>query len=566
MPFITLILTVIVYVFFVILSPILFAVPPASQWVVDGGVLNVAKSNETSLAVTPHALAPSITFNGDTPYVTWAEINSKGVSLVHVRHKDGNQWVEYGGLLNISMTGHASSPTLASAKNNLYAVWSEADSKGVAQIYVKEWNGKEWVKTGDSLNINPANNVLSPVISGNDTSLYAAWLEVNSAGISGLYVKEWDGNSWRLLGGKVNKAPERHAFAPSLASDKTGVYLAWAEYDKDGISQVYVSRWYGERWDPVGEAINTDSTRHALSPSLVIPKGVPYIAWMEYNDDNVSQVYVKRWNGKEWVKVGGSVNVNQARHGSSPSLAMKDGIPYVAWVEIGENDTPDIYVKHWEKNSWAPDGGYVNDALDAVVTAPSISVKDNSVYVAFSETDTSGIYRLYVKRLTEGRGEAAIQRSGEAAKSLLRKKGSSPTFFTAMPKDPKLPEYLPPPLAFQYLPRTYLGEADWMAGVRNGIFKPFDSIDPEARPSLPPLDLDIILPVKKEFGIPGVIFPHSSHTFWLDCRNCHPTIFTPKRGGNPVTMHRVIEGEYCGRCHGVVAFRVYDCFRCHSNK
>jgi hypothetical protein len=176
-------------------------VPPASQWVVDGDVLNVAKSNETSLAVTPHALAPSLTFNGDTPYVTWAEINSKGVSLVHVRHKDGDQWVEDGGLLNISIIGHAASPTLASAKNNLYAAWSEADSKGVAQIYVKGWNGKEWVKTGDSLNINPANQALNPALTGNDSSLYVAWLEVDSAGISGLYVKEWDGKSWRLLGG-----------------------------------------------------------------------------------------------------------------------------------------------------------------------------------------------------------------------------------------------------------------------------------------------------------------------------------------------------------------------------
>ena len=133
-----------------------------------------------------------------------------------------------------------------------------------------------------------------------------------------------------------------------------------------------------------------------------------------------------------------------------------------------------------------------------------------------------------------------------------------------MPKDPTVKvKELPPPLAFKYLPRTSMGEINWMAGIRGGMLKPFDSTDPEARPSSP-VQLEIPLSVKKEFGIPDVLFPHSSHTMWLDCRNCHPTIFAPKRAGNPITMHRILEGEYCGRCHGVVAFRLYDCFRCHS--
>jgi c(7)-type cytochrome triheme protein len=37
-----------------------------------------------------------------------------------------------------------------------------------------------------------------------------------------------------------------------------------------------------------------------------------------------------------------------------------------------------------------------------------------------------------------------------------------------------------------------------------------------------------------------------------------------KQGANPVSMDRIIRGEYCGRCHGVVAFPFTDCLRCHS--
>ena len=289
----------------------------------------------------------------------------------------------------------------------------------------------------------------------------------------------------------------------------------------------------------------------------------PYIAWMEYNHEAVSRIYVKRWDSKKgWVRLGESINMDMRRHASSPSLAMNDGVPYVTWTESSEDGLPDIYAKHWDGKTWVRDGEFANNSpqISESVSAPSIAIKDKTIYLAFSETDASAIFRLYVKRLAEGKASTARHEKTPAATAI----NVSRKFFTAMPKDAKAPADLPPPLAFKSLQRTPLGEVDWMSGIRQGIFKPFDSTDPEAGPALPPYDLDMVLPVKKEFGIPQVIFPHSSHTMWLDCRNCHPAIFAPKRGANPITMHSVLVVQYCAKCHGLVAFRLYDCFRCHS--
>ena len=563
MPLITLILTLVVYLPFIIFSPLLHPVSASPQWVIDGEVLNIARNNETRFAVTPHALAPSLTFHGDIPYVAWAEINSKGVSIVYVKHKEGKEWVEAGEPLNLSLNNNASFPAIASAGNRLYAAWTEADEKKDNQVYVREWNGSEWKQIGGSLNADPLSPGSTPVISGDKSSLYAAWTELSSNNVSHLYVKQWDGNSWRLIGDKINKDAERHALTPSLITDKNGVCLAWSEYDKNGIAQLYVSHWDGVTWDTMGDVINADITGHALSPSLSISGAAPYVAWMEYNHEAVSRIYVKRWDGKkEWVRLGEGINMEMRRHASSPSLAMNDGVPYVTWIESGEDGIPNIYAKHWDGNTWMRDGEFVNNTpqVSESVSAPSIAIKDKTIYLAFSETDISAIFRLYVKRLAEGK-ESTVRyekKPAPAATTVLRK------FFTVMPKDAVPPADLPPPLAFNSLQRTPLGEVDWMSGIRQGIFKPFDSTDPEARPALPPYDLDMVLPVKKEFGIPHVIFPHSSHTMWLDCRNCHPTIFAPKRGANPITMHSVLEGQYCAKCHGIVAFRLYDCFRCHS--
>jgi len=564
MSFRNLIVTIITFGSFFLLS--LMSGMSFSATDLNNDSLNINRSGTTSLATTPHALSPFLTFKGDIPYITWAEVDANGVSRIYVRHQEGKEWVLDGGSLNQSLMGHAASPALAVVGGKLYAGWSEIDAKHVSQVYVKEWDGESWIPVGGRLNINPAGSASNPVLSGADTTLYVAWTEVNPSGTSLLYVKQWDGNSWTPLGEALNRNTKKHALTPSLAAVKDGVYLAWAEYDAQGVARVYVDHWDGTGWKHVGKAVNIDLGRHALSPSLSMAGSSPYIAWMEYDGEGVSQIYVKRWSGKEWALMGNSLNINASMSATVPSLCMKGNIPYVSWTEMGSNGVPGLYVKQWKRNSWFQTEGPLNVDAERAAAAPSVAIKDNTLYAAFTEIDQRGIFQLYVRELTDSDFSQSVPKTGieNPSPSISPQTGEKKerTFFTSMPKDSALKD-LPPPLAFKYLPRTPMGEINWMAGSRGGMLKPFDSIDPEARPSSP-VQLEIPLPVKKEFGIPDVLFPHSSHTMWLDCRNCHPTIFAPKRAGNPITMHRILEGEYCGRCHGVVAFRLYDCFRCHS--
>jgi c(7)-type cytochrome triheme protein len=119
------------------------------------------------------------------------------------------------------------------------------------------------------------------------------------------------------------------------------------------------------------------------------------------------------------------------------------------------------------------------------------------------------------------------------------------------------------PLAFDYLPKAKQGYVDWVQALRQGIIHPKDSLTGDAdTPTMPPLDFNIIFKAKGD--IPDVVYPHLPHTEWLDCRNCHPGIFKMQAGSNPVTMEKIIQGEFCGRCHGKVSFPLSDCSRCHS--
>lgn len=115
--------------------------------------------------------------------------------------------------------------------------------------------------------------------------------------------------------------------------------------------------------------------------------------------------------------------------------------------------------------------------------------------------------------------------------------------------------------AMRNIKRDGLGFPDWMEALRSGAIVPRASLIEGS--SMKVLDLDIVMRNTKE--MPNVLFPHRSHTLWLDCSNCHPEPFLPLAGKNPVTMGEIFRGKYCGMCHDRVAFiTFFACNRCHS--
>ena len=119
-----------------------------------------------------------------------------------------------------------------------------------------------------------------------------------------------------------------------------------------------------------------------------------------------------------------------------------------------------------------------------------------------------------------------------------------------------------PKTAFDKLSKGKSGNyVDWVKAWDKGDIKPrFSFEDPKAKPM--PMDLKIVRQVKG--STPDVLFPHKPHTLWLDCSNCHPDVYVPKKGANPMSMAEIILGKGCGMCHGKVAFPISECRRCHS--
>jgi len=126
---------------------------------------------------------------------------------------------------------------------------------------------------------------------------------------------------------------------------------------------------------------------------------------------------------------------------------------------------------------------------------------------------------------------------------------------------------------YEALPRDEDKKVDWERAIDEGLIAPRASPD-DSEVEEKIMDLRVVI-VFNDMLIKDVVFSHEVHTYWLDCKSCHPKLFVPEVAANRMTMKEIREGKYCGHCHGAVAFptEVIDapnfranCLRCHREK
>ena len=128
---------------------------------------------------------------------------------------------------------------------------------------------------------------------------------------------------------------------------------------------------------------------------------------------------------------------------------------------------------------------------------------------------------------------------------------------------PDIEETLDWETALEMLPKDYKKQADWVAAMEQGIVRPRGGADPMSQYAAI-FQWDFIIAAEKPKN--EAYFPHSAHTQWLGCKNCHTGIYPYRR--NPATMKEMRAGASCGTCHGKknVAFSLKQCKRCHLKR
>lgn len=372
--------------------------------------------------------------NSGRPVVSWRD-DSSGKAAIYLRRWNGESWVEVGGSASgggVSGTpGIPREPSVAIGPDDHPVVsWME-EMGGESEIYLRKWDGKSWVELEDSAaggGLSRAGGEAAHPALALDPSGFpvVAWYGIPKLGSLPLgrhrvYLKRWDGQRWRELGGSasgggISKSPGE-AYMPSLSLDHLGnPTVVWHD-NSSGNFEIYLRQWDGKMWNELGGSASgggvSNNHGNSWTPKGQVRclqldrKGNPIVAWYDDTPGN-KEIYLRAWNGQAWMEMGGSASgggiSNTPTESYHPSLALtRSGQLAVAWQEQIVGESWKIFLRYWDGQAWSALG---DSATTGGVSSPSTYAVDPVLafdregrpVVAWSDGSPGRPMQIYIRR------------------------------------------------------------------------------------------------------------------------------------------------------------------------
>jgi hypothetical protein len=357
--------------------------------------------------------------------VAWSDL-SGGDAEIYVRRWDGAAWSEMGagsasggGVSNNS--GDSLAPALLAAPGgDLYLAWHDL-TPGDAEIYLKRWDGAAWVEvgagsaSGGGISDNKGDSEWPALTLAGDAPV-VAWQDT-SRGNAEIYLRQWDGRQWAELGkasasgGGISKN-SGDSIRPSLAALDGRPAVVWTD-NSGGDNEVYIKRWNGSKWVTLGK---NSASGGGISNNAGISRGARLIsdgsrltvAWSDDSGGNFD-IYVLSYDGKKWSEVGngsaqgGGISANSGGS-QAPTIALTAaGAPLVAWYDTSHTPTAEIFARVWNGVRWeevttgAGRGGGISDSRGSS-NWPALLVAHDGVPTVAWNDNSGGDFEIYARR------------------------------------------------------------------------------------------------------------------------------------------------------------------------
>jgi hypothetical protein len=315
-------------------------------------------------------------------------------------------WTRMGEVLDVNYGQQATNPTVATdSSGNAVVVWEETDpnTANAKNIYAKKWNGSSWTLLGNALDTNIADDVYQPVVAidPTDNNPVVAWQEQD--GVRKVYVKKWNGSAWIALGSALNNNTAKNAYSKtSMAISTTGkIYVAWEEDTYAGLtnlSDVFVKSWNGSAWVQLGNAFNANDTD--TDPALAIDpsNGNLVLAWSQgiwVAGYYFGKIDAEKWDGSAWTALG-QMDFGGTFNAVNTAIAIgADKQPIVAWADVTNIAPSTVAVAKYNSSTLLFGGGIMTPYPAGGALWPSLLVdpSDQQPILAFEATDS-----IFVKK------------------------------------------------------------------------------------------------------------------------------------------------------------------------
>ncbi|MBW1951291.1 MAG: hypothetical protein JRJ18_17495, partial [Deltaproteobacteria bacterium] len=319
---------------------------------------------------------PGLILDGSgLPVVAWTERDGASSDIRAARYNPAlnggtGGWEALGdslGASGISGTGAADRAVLGMVDGQPAVAWLDT-SAGVAQVYVKRFDGAVWVELGTG---SASGTGVTGAVSGVSDFAFAAdgataavaWSETNGTALQ-IHVRELSGGTWTTTtdpGGLGDLTLE--SASPTMAYHAGDLFVAWEQqtssvtFDReiyaaryDHVAGTWTEAGTGA-WSGGGVSMSPDA---AVKPKLAAGGGRLHLVWSEtqITDGAVRQtaLYAKVWDGTGFQEeVPGDASGQGIGETRSEALDVSvsvdsSGHPYVAWSEAGQG-TSEIFVR-----------------------------------------------------------------------------------------------------------------------------------------------------------------------------------------------------------------------------
>lgn len=233
--------------------------------------------------------------------------------------------------------------------------------------YAARFNGSSWTTCGSGtgndgwgMNDNPV-----AMISYGD-NLYAGGKFTTAGGDPldpqiTMYIARFDGSQWNPVGGGMNE----HITDMTVYNNQLIVsgYFTQA----GSIQANYVAAWDGSAWHSLGSGMS--STGVCKVTALAVHNGNLYAGGLFETAGGVTANNIAKWNGLSWSTVGSGIN------GQVYALVSYYGNLYAGGNFSTASGDPGNYIIKWNGTQWLEVNGGTDDAVNWFL------VKDNNLYV-----------------------------------------------------------------------------------------------------------------------------------------------------------------------------------------
>lgn len=303
-----------------------------------------------------------------------------------------------------------------------YVAWADA-STGNWEIYLRYWDGADWVSLGGSgdpggISDDPFESRLGEIAFDSQGRPHVVWMSFDSsANQRSIYYRYWDGATWAEVGGSASGRGVSQSFNPywpKMAIVNDQPYITYETYNAAPQGAIHVKRLAGNVWEEIdGSATGSgiaSGTGDSRLVSVASDGATLYVAW-QGDGAGVNDAYVAQLGPAGWQPLGDSLALGGLSSSTAGvdrvAIRARSGRAIVSWTDTGSESSRLLYLESgtWTELGGSGSGPVMSDGLEPVFRLDTDLDADGNPLAAWTYPDAPA--DIFVSRWTGASWEPA---------------------------------------------------------------------------------------------------------------------------------------------------------------